>query len=165
MSTPGDDTSDPGAPGGHGVPAGSGAGRMRRVLVALVALDVLVVIGIVTYLAVRGGDDPGPLDSGAPALANAGFRPTGCTFDADRGGLVTHWDVSTREAGRFTVDVEAVPEEGIGNLDVTTTHAVRVTVPFYEGQTRKRFDVVVPLSRSDYQDGYRKCRYTLNPGV
>jgi hypothetical protein len=162
MSTPGDDISGPGSDGST---AASGTGPMRRVLLALVVLDVLVVIGIVAYLATRGGDQPGPLDADAPALANVSFRPTGCTYDADRGGLVTHWDISTRDAGRFTVDVEAVPEEGIGNLDVTTPHAVRVTVPFYGGRTRKRFDVVVPLARSDYQDGYRKCRYTLNPGV
>ena len=160
MSTPGDDTSDL---GGDGSTATSGAGRMRRVLLALVVLDLLVVIGILTYLATRGGGEPGPLDADAPALANASFHPTGCTYDADRGGLVTHWDISTRDTGRFTVDVEAVPEEGVGNLDVTTTHVVRVTVPFYEGQTRKRFDVVVPLASSDYQDGYRKCRYTVNP--
>ena len=158
MSTPGDNPLDPGST------ASPAASRMRRAVVALVVLDVLVALGVVAFLVARGGDDPGPLDADAPALANASFRPTGCTYDADRGGLVTHWDISTRDTGRFTVDVEAVPEEGIGNLDVTTTHVVRVTVPFYEGQTRKQLDVVVPLSRADYQQGYRKCRYTLNPG-
>jgi len=31
------------------------------------------------------------------------------------------------------------------------------------GETRKQFDVVVPLSEADYQDGYPKCRYVANP--
>ena len=42
------------------------------------------------------------------------------------------------------------------NPDISTTHVDRFTVPFHGGQTRKQFDVVVPLTEADTQDGYRK---------
>lgn len=156
MTTPGDDESA----------ASAGPGRTRRrALAALVAIAaaVLVLLGLlVAVLIGRSGAEANPLDTDAPALADATFRATGCRYEPDRGGLVTHFDVSTSDAGRFTVDLEAVTDEGADNLDISTTHVVRVTVPFYGGRTRKQFDVVVPLSETDHQHGYRKCRYTYN---
>ena len=144
--------------------------RERRRTLAVVAasavavLVVGVVAGVVVaHVALRGGE-PGPLDAEAPPLAHFTFHSTqGCRFDADRGGLVAHLDLTTRSTGRFTVDLEAVPAAGVGDLDVTTPHAVRLTVPFYGGRAHKQFDVVVPLTRAEYDQGYRKCRYTLNP--
>jgi hypothetical protein len=87
----------------------------------------------------------------------------GCSWDPDRGGLVVHVTVGTADAGRFTVDVSAVTEEGADNQDISSPHVVRVTVPFYGGKAQKEFDVVVPLTEADYRDGYRKCLYTINP--
>jgi hypothetical protein len=150
MTTLGDDTPDP---------------RRRR------RLAVLVVSGIVAALALGGtvafvvaaDDDPGPLDADAPALELGDVRPSGCAYRPDLGGLVTHFDVTGKGAGRFTVDLEAVTKEGADDLDISTTHAVRVTVPFHSGQERQEFAVVVPVSRADYRDGYRKCRWTINP--
>lgn len=89
--------------------------------------------------------------------------PDGCDYDPERGGLVVHFDVSTRDAGRFTVDVSAVTVEGADNLDISTPHVVRFSVPFYGGPTQREFDVVVPLTEAEHEDGYRKCRYSVNP--
>jgi hypothetical protein len=133
------------------------------VLVGSGIVAVLVVLGVVAFVIARSGEDPGPLDAHAPALEVGKVRPSGCAYRPDLGGLVTHFDVSGKGAGRFTVDLEAVTKEGADNLDISTTHAVRVTVPFYAGQTRREFAVVVPVSDADYQDGYRKCRWTINP--
>ncbi len=124
---------------------------------------MFIVLGLVAVLIGQSRAETNPLDSDAPALADLRFHPTGCSYEPVRGGLVTHFDVSSRDAGRFTVDVKAVTDAGADNLDISTTHVVRVTVPFYGGQTRKQFDVVVPLTEADYQHGYRKCRYTVNP--
>ena len=106
-----------------------------------------------------------PLDADAPGLAHVTFHTRGCSYEPDRGGLVVHFAVSTRDAGRFTVDVSAVTDEGADNLDISTKHVVRFTVPFYGGTARKEFDVVVPLTEADYQQGYRECRYTTVNGA
>ena len=138
---------------------------MSAVLVLVAIAAVFIVLGLVAVLIGQNRAETNPLDADAPALADFTIHPTGrCSYEPDRGGLVAHFEVSTRDAGRFTVDVEAVTDEGADNLDISTTHVVRFTVPFYGGQTRKEFDVVVPLTEADYQHGYRKCRYTApNP--
>ena len=149
MTTPGDDT----------------ARNSRRPVLVIVAIAaVVVVLGVVAVLVGRGQDEPDPLDADAPGLADFTFRPTArCTYEPDRGGMVAPLEVSTRDAGRFTVDVRAVTDAGASNEDISTEHVVRVTVPFYGGQTRKRFDVVVPLTEAEYQQGYRECRWTIDP--
>jgi len=75
--------------------------------------------------------------------------------------MVVHVTVGTADAGRFTVDVSAVTEEGADDQDVSSPHVVRVTVPFYGGRTQKEFDVVVPLTEAEHQQGYRSCRWDL----
>ena len=167
MTPPGNGTGAGGPVDGDHPAAPDGPGRRAgRALLIVVGVVVLVVV-VVGVVAVRLAPDrgtPNLLDAEAPALSDFTFHSVrGCRFEADRGGLVASVDLRTRATGRFTIDLEAVPARGVGNLDVVTTHAVRVTVPFYAGQTRKRFDVVVPLTRADYEQGYRKCRYTLNP--
>lgn len=160
MTAPGHEAQEP--PDGEPRPAAGPAGRRRRALLGLGAVaTALVLLGLVVVIA-QDRSQPHPLDADAPALADLTFHTKGCAFDPDRGGLVVHFAVSTADEGRFTVDVAAVTDQGADDLDVTTPHVVRFTVPFYGGQTRKEFDVVVPLSPADYQQGYQKCRYTLN---
>jgi hypothetical protein len=162
MSTPGNDSSDP-ADGDEPAATAGRARRRRRLVLVLVAIAaVCVVLGLALVLIGQHGDEPNPLDSDAPGLADVTFHAKGCSYEPDRGGLVVHFDVSTPDAGRFMVDVAAVTDEGADNLDISTTHVVRFTVPFYGGQTRKEFDVVVPVSEADYQQGYRQCHYTVN---
>jgi hypothetical protein len=157
MTTPGDESAATAGP----------AGTNRRAVLVLVAVAaVIVVLGVVAVLVQRSHAETDPLDSEAPGLAHMTMRTGGkCTYEPDRGGLVAHFDVSTSDAGRFTVDVEAVTDEGADNLDVATKHVVRYTVPFYGGQTRQQFDVVVPLTEADYQQGYRQCRYHAPNGM
>ncbi len=164
MTTPGNDTPDP-ADGDESAAAAGPAGKHRRAVLVLVAIaTVFAVLGLVAVLIGQSQAETNPLDSEAPALSDFAMHSGGkCTYEPGRGGLVAHFDVSTSHAGRFTVDVEAVTDEGADNLDISTTHVVRFTVPFYGGQTRQQFDVVVPLTEADYQHGYRKCRYTVNP--
>ena len=160
MTTPGNSTPDPADGDGPAVPAR----KHRRGVLVLVLAAVFVVAGLVVVRIVDSQEETNPLDADAPALADFTFHPEGpCSYEPDRGGMVVHMDVSSRDAGRFTIDVEAVTDEGLDNLDISTTHVVRVSVPFYGGQTRKEFDVVVPLTEADHQDGYRKCRWTVNP--
>lgn len=162
MTTPGNDTPDPADGDESAATAGPSRKNRRAVLVAIAA--VFAVLGLVAVLIGQSQAETNPLDSEAPALAHFTMHSGKCGYEPGRGGLVAHFDVSTSDAGRFTVDVEAVTDEGADNLDISTTHVVRFTVPFYGGQTRKEFDVVVPLTEADYQHGYRKCRYTApNP--
>jgi hypothetical protein len=162
MTTPGSDTPDP----ADGDEPAATAGPSRKLLLAVLILAaiaaVFIVVGLVGILIGHNRTETDPLDSDAPGLADVTFHTKGCTYEPDRGGLVVHFAVSTRDAGRFTVDVAAVTDEGADNLDISTPHVVRFTVPFYGGQTRQEFDVVVPLTKADYQQGYRKCRYTVN---
>jgi hypothetical protein len=153
MSTPGNDSPP--------------ARRRRRTVLVLVATAaVLAVLGLVAVLLVQSRAEPHPLDADAPALSHVTMHTGGkCRYEPDRGGLVAHLDVRTSDAGRFTVDVEAVTDEGSDNLDITTEHVVRYTVPFYGGPTRKQFDVVVPLTEAEYQQGYRACRYNAPNGI
>lgn len=164
MTTPGNDTPDP-ADGDESAAMAGPARKARRAVLVLVAIAaVFIVLGLVAVLIGQNRAETNPLDADAPALADFTIHPTGrCSYEPDRGGLVAHFEVSTRDAGRFTVDVEAVTDEGADNLDISTTHVVRFTVPFYGGPSRQQFDVVVPLTEADYQHGYRKCRYTVNP--
>ena len=162
MTTPGSDNPDP-ADGDESAATAGLARKHRRAALALVATAAVVIV--LALVGVRIGQnraETNPLDSDAPALADVTFHPSGCRYEPERGGLVVHFDVSTRDAGRFTVDVKAVTDEGADNLDISTPHVVRFSVPFYGGQTRKQFDVVVPLTEADYQQGYRKCRYAYN---
>lgn len=163
--TPGNDTPDP-ADGDESAATAGPARKHRRAVLVLVAMAaVFAVLGLVAVLIGQSQAETNPLDSEAPALADFTMHSGGkCSYEPDRGGMVAHFDVSTSDAGRFTVDVEVVTDEGADNLDISTTHVVRFTVPFYGGQTRQEFDVVVPLTEADYQHGYRKCRYTApNP--
>jgi hypothetical protein len=146
--------------------------RPRIVLVLVAVAAAVILLGVVADLIAQSpdgavaqpADEADPLTTEAPHVANFKMRATGpCSYEPDRGGLVAHFDVSTSDAGRFTVDLKAVTKEGADNLDVSTTHVVRVTVPFYGGRTRKQFDVVVPLTEAEHQDGYRRCRYLVNP--
>lgn len=164
MTTPGNDTPDP-ADGDESAAMAGPARKARRAVLVLVAIAaVFIVLGLVAVLIGQNRAETNPLDADAPALADFTIHPTGrCSYEPDRGGLVAHFEVSTRDAGRFTVDVEAVTDEGADNLDISTTHVVRFTVPFYGGPSRQQFDVVVPLTEANYQHGYRKCRYTVNP--
>jgi hypothetical protein len=164
MTTPGPDT--PG-PADESAAPGAPARRVRRrLVVGLVALAVVVLLLGVVAVVVLGQDrdETNPLSADAPGLTEFTIRPftEDCRYEPARGGLVAHFDVSTSDAGRFTVDVEAVTDEGMDDLDISTPHVVRFTVPFYGGRTRKQFDVVVPLTEADYRDGYRKCRYIAN---
>ena len=165
MTPSGHDHPDPADGDEPGVAAGPSRTR-RRVFLVLAAVvgvaGVVVVLGLVVILSMQDRPGTNPLDSDAPGLADVTFHTKGCSFEPDRGGLVVHFAVSTRDAGRFSVDVAAVTDEGADNLDIPTKHVVRFTVPFYGGQTRQEFDVVVPLTEADYQQGYRKCRYTVN---
>ena len=164
MTTPGNDT--PGPDDGDEPAATTGPARKhRRAVLALVAIAaVFVVLGLVAVLIGQDPEETDPLDADAPHVADFTMHPEGpCTYKPDRGGMVAHFEVRTRDAGRFTVDLAAVTDEGLDNLDISTPHVVRFTVPFYGGQTRKQFDVVVPLTEADYQHGYRKCRWTVNP--
>ncbi len=156
MTAPGDDTPDPAAT--------PGAARKRRAVVLVAIAAVLVGLGLV-LVGVKNRAETNPLDADAPGLAHVTFHTRGCSYEPDRGGLVVHFAVSTRDAGRFTVDVSAVTDEGADNLDISTKHVVRFTVPFYGGTARKEFDVVVPLTEADYQQGYRECRYTTVNGA
>ena len=153
MTTPGDEPA---------AAAGPARKRRRAVLVLTAVVVAFIVLGLVVVLSGRNRAGTDPLDSDAPALADVAFHTKGCSYEPDRGGLVVHFAVSTRDAGRFTVDVAAVTDEGADNLDIATTHVVRFTVPFYGGRTRQEFDVVVPLTKAEYQQGYRRCRYTVN---
>lgn len=161
MTPPGNDTSGP-ADGDESAATAEPARKARRAVFVAIAA-VLTLLGLVAVLIEQSQAETNPLDADAPALADFTFHVEGCSYEPDRGGLVVHFDVSTRDAGRFTVDVGAVTDEGLDNLDIPTTHVVRLSVPFYGGQTRQEFDVVVPVSEADYQDGYRKCRYNVNP--
>jgi hypothetical protein len=156
----------PGPADGDEPRAAAGPFRNRRrpvlVVAAVAVAGMVVVLGLVVILSMQDRAGTNPLDSEAPGLADVTFHTKGCSFEPDRGGLVVHFAVSTRDAGRFSVDVAAVTDEGADNLDIPTKHVVRFTVPFYGGQTRQEFDVVVPLAEADYQQGYRKCRYTVN---
>lgn len=148
---------------GNGAPdAGDGSRRRRIALTGVVVAVAAVLIGGLAVIA-QGSDQPGPLDDAAPGLAEFTLTPGDeCVYDADRGGLVAHFEVRTGAAGRFTLDVEATTTEGVDNADITSPHVVRVSVPFHGGRTHKEFDVVVPLSEADYRDGYSECRWHVN---
>ncbi len=167
MTTPGNDTPGP-ADGDEPAPTAGPARKHRRAVLAIVSIvaiaAVFVALGLVAVLIGQNREETDPLDADAPHVADFTMHSGGpCTYEPERGGMVAHFEVSTREAGRFTVDLAAVTEEGLDNLDISTPHVVRFTVPFYGGPTRNQFDVVVPLTAADYQHGYRECRWTVNP--
>ncbi len=140
MTTPGNDTPGPADDDESAATAGPGRKHRRAVLVLVAIAAVFIVLGLVAVLIGQNRAETNPLDADAPALADVTFHTKGCSYESERGGLVVHFDVSTRAAGRFTVDVAAVTDEGADNLDISTTHVVRFTVPFYGGQTRQQFD-------------------------
>jgi hypothetical protein len=164
MNTPGSDTPQPADGDGSADTAGPVRRRGRTVLVLVaVAAVFLLVLGIVAVVIARGDDTTDPLDAQGPGLAHVSMRTRGaCRYDPDSGGMVAHFDVRSSDAGQFTVTLSAVTDDGADNLDdAATRHAVRVTVPFYGGRARKQFDVVVPLTEAEHEQGYRTCRYDI----
>ncbi len=158
MTTPGAETARPARP----------AGRRRRIVLVLVAMALGLAApslwSVGTAALAGDGDGTSRLDEGTPFVGAWIMRPTkdGCRYDRRLGGMVAHFDVSAKAAGRFTIDLEAVTDGGAENLDVTTGHVVRTTVPF-SGPGRRQLHVVVPLTQAEHRQGYGKCRYIVNP--
>ncbi len=150
-------------PGDGDEPAAAAAAGPRRrwfVVFGLVAVALVAVTGLVVgalVLLVPQADQSDPLSADAPGLTSFDVRPTGCTFEPERGGMVAHFMVRTNVAGRFTVDVEAVTDEGADDLDIDTQHVVRYTARSTGGRRGGSSDVVVPLSEEEHRDGYRQC--------
>ena len=154
MTAPGDPTTPPAEPG-----------HRRRRLVLYVAGGLAAAVALVGVVVGQSqAETEDPLGPDASGLSELSMRTIGgCRYEPDRGGMVGGFAVTTRDAGRFVLDVEAVTPEALDNADAPTSpHVVRYTVPFYGGKVTKRFEVVVPLAAAEHDAGYTKCRWHIN---
>lgn len=81
----------------------------------------------------------------------------GCAFDEDRGGLV--WKgltVETKKTGSLELTFYAQRE----SLDDILQGYVSTVLTFDEDIRSRTFDLVIPVTRADYEAGYDDCYFS-----
>lgn len=165
MSAPKEPSAQPGPDRGRGpVGAGHRAGERSRGGRLREAAFLIGGTALALFLFTAPGSDAPVPPRGGAGLSDLSFDTTGpCTFQPERGGMVAGFVVTSSDTGPFTVRLEAVTPDGVGDLDVTTPHRATTTVQFAGGSPVKRFEVVVPLTEDEHADGFTTCRFEINP--
>ena len=133
----------------------------RTAKVVGTAAVALGLVGAVTALS-AGSDES--LDPAAEAVADL---PTvtdfsldaeggGCAFDPDRGGMVYKGlTIKSRSTGVLELSFYVQRD----SLDDILPGYVSTVLTFDDDSRSHTFDLVVPVSRDDYEAGYDECRW------
>ena len=140
------------------------AHRIARVVG--VAAGALGLVGGVVAVAASGDE---PLNPAAAAVSDLpdvtdfsmDTRGDGCVFDRDRGGLVLD-GVTVRSRSTGVMEPSFYVQRGDDLDDILPGYTTFVLV-FDDDSREHTLDVVLPVSREDYEAGYDECRYST-PG-
>ena len=106
-------------------------------------------------------------ESGNPAVQVVADLPTvsdfslgmkgDCAYDADRGGLLIE-GITIRSRSTGVLDMSFYVEHGSSGKILPGY--VSTVLAFDRRSRSHTFDVVLPVSRTDYEDGYRECSWS-----
>ena len=127
------------------------------------AAAVLGLVGAVLAFSANGDDDD-LLNPAAEAVADLptvtdfSIRADGnCQFDQDRGGLVmSGLTISSNSTG--VLDVSFYVQRN--SLDHILPGYVSTVVTFDEHSRKHTFDLVVPVTKDQYEAGYDECHWS-----
>jgi hypothetical protein len=128
-----------------------------------------VALGLVGAVTAVSASSEKSLDPAAEAVAH--LRPVtdfsiraesgGCAFDSDRGGLVYEGlTVKSRSTGVLELSFYVQRD----SLDDILPGYVSTVLTFGDDSRRHTFDLVVPVSRDDYEAGYDECHWHFGDG-
>ena len=138
------------------------AHRMAKVVGT--SLGALGLVGAGLAYSANGEDSLNPaaeVVADLPVVSDFSIRGTGgdCRFDADRGGLVLEdLTIGSRSTGRLELSFYVQRD----SLDDILPGYVTTLLTFDDDSRSHTFDVVVPVSKDDYEAGYDECLYTTN---
>jgi len=127
----------------------------------------LALVGAVVALSAAGSDDS--LSPAAGAVADLptvtdfkiGAARDGCVFDEDRGGLVYQGlTVESKPTGVLELSFYVQRD----SLDDILPGYVSTALTFDDDSRSHTFDVVVPVTRKDYEAGYDECLWGTGEG-
>lgn len=127
-----------------------------------VAVGVLAVTGAVAACAASGDE---PLSPPRQAVADLSrvtdftLRATGgdCRFDEDRGGLVYDGlTVSSKSTGALELTFYVQRD----SLDDVLPGSVTTVLTFDADSSSHTFDLVIPVTRAQYDAGYDDCQFS-----
>ncbi len=128
------------------------------------AVGAAGVIGALVAIATDSGGDLNPAGEAVadlPAVTDFSIRADGdgCAFDQARGGLVyTDLTIESRSTGVLALSFYVQR----GSLDDILPGYVSTVLTFDADSRRHVFDVVVPVTRAQYESGYDECKFTTH---
>ena len=135
----------------------------RTVKVVAAAAGVLGLAGAV--LALSAGSDDDSLSPAALEVADLatitdfsiGGDRDGCVFDEDRGGLV-YEGLTVESTSTGVLELAFYVQRD--SLDDILPGYVSTVLTFDEDSRSQTFDLVVPVTRDDYEAGYDECQWS-----
>ncbi|WP_310964540.1 hypothetical protein [Nocardioides terrisoli] len=134
----------------------------RVVMGAASAAAVLVIIAAVLVLSARndGASDPAAEAVGGLAKVTSfsiHAARDGCTFDQARGGLV-YRGLTVASTSNGVLDLSFYVQRG--SLDDVLPGYVSTVLTFGRHARSHTFDLVIPVTRAQYDAGYDECQYS-----
>jgi len=137
----------------------------KRIPYAVVAAGGLVALGYAALtLSASGGESTNPAVeavAGLPTVSDFSIRGetnADCVFDEDRGGLV--WEgltIKTKQTGSLELTFYVQRD----SLDHILPGYVSTVLAFDEDTRSHTFDVVIPVTATDYEAGYDECYWSI----
>lgn len=136
----------------------------HRIAIAVgAAAGVLGLVGAGLAFSASGADDaPNPAAETVaelPTVTDFSIDAQGrCRFDQDRGGLVVRdLTISSRSTGKLMVSVYVQRD----SLDDVLPGYVSTVVTFDDEVREHTFDLVIPVTREQYETGYDECQWSV----
>src|SRR3954462_4921673 len=134
----------------------------RTAKLAGTAAAVFALAGTVLALSAGSNDTPDPAAetvADLPAVSDFSIRAEGdgCVFDQDRGGLVYEGlTIKSKSTGVLQLAFYVQRH----SLDDILPGFVSTALTFDEKSRSHTFDLVVPVTKDDYEAGYDECGWT-----
>jgi hypothetical protein len=130
------------------------------------AAVALGLVGAVTAFSASGEDSLNPAAGAVadlPTVTDFAFDAEGgdCAFDPDRGGMVYEGlTVTSKSTGVLELSFYVQRD----SLDDILPGYVSTVLTFDDDSRSHTFDLVVPVTRDDYEAGYDECHWNLGGG-
>ena len=126
------------------------------------AICVLGLVGAVLAFSATGDDDllnpAAQAVSDRPTVTDFSIRADGeCQFDQDRGGLVIE-GLTLRSRSTGVLAVSAYVQRD--SLDDILPGYVSTVVTFDDDSREHTFDLVIPVTKAQYEAGYEECQWS-----
>jgi hypothetical protein len=126
----------------------------------------LGLVGAVTAFSASNEESPNPAAEAVadlPTVTDFSFAAgsDGCAFDADRGGMV-YKGLTIKSKSTGVLELSFYVQRD--SLDDILPGYVTTVLTFDDDSRRHTFDLVVPVTRDDYEAGYDECHWNFGGG-